>query len=829
LVSPSINTAIATAGIQLVASAGSVSGSPTPTLSYRWLRSTSVNGTYSAINGATSLTYTPVTSDGGYFLKFERTATNGVSPDLISLTSATNATIVSPVVLTNPSFASGSAMVGSTLQLNAGTVSGYPTPTGTMTLETSSNGTTGWTTVSGVTTSYTIVSGDLNNYYRIRVSWTNSAGTVVINSANLGPVQAASTGIGFVARPYFFQVDAERLQALVSSNVTEWGGTSSNNVGQPIGYNTLMAATLANRASNDDIPTWQLAIGGWLANNATMRQRARTETLAIVRAKPSGSPLSGDEYQHIEDIIMNVALVVDCCYNEFSAGERAECATYVNGAMTYAEQQNDSFWPYDSVHNNYWQNRFLASAIAGLSGEGWMSQAANWRSNTVQMANLILSTTGGYNLPFWQGPQISEGSYYSTYTVNMMWGMRQYDSVMGTNWINSISFTANQMLEMYLFLLRPHLNRFFSVGSEAADASASWHGQKWQLIYAMMFMTNDINNTNVRLAKAIMANTAVTGSGNFWARSDKAFKMLYFYAGNVTASALTAKSERRMVLPVPGGGLTMLRSTDGWNVASANPRRAMVIFSHKTDWTSSLSPGWSHANPDSPGFQWGQNNSFAVVDCEYDGNSGVRMEAGNSDGGLFSNIVIINGQGSADSANSPIPYFNEDNTGVAVPHYYVAINAQPYWTNTSIYRRQYVVLDDLQVVVIHDRIVGTGSKTWRLHLDGSTSVTSGTATCTTTDSSYTLRVRDLYSTSGGAMSASNLNGTQGSAITRNIYRLLQTDAATDFRSLKVMDVGNRVSTATLVSGTGYLQANLTINGIDRTVRFYDDTTHAEVN
>jgi hypothetical protein len=56
-------------------SAGTWINTPT-SYSYRWYRASTSTGTYSAISGATSLSYTPITADSNQFLKLEVTATN---------------------------------------------------------------------------------------------------------------------------------------------------------------------------------------------------------------------------------------------------------------------------------------------------------------------------------------------------------------------------------------------------------------------------------------------------------------------------------------------------------------------------------------------------------------------------------------------------------------------------------------------------------------------------------------------------------------------------------------------------------------------------------
>lgn len=146
----------------------------------------------------------------------------------------------------------------------------------------------------------------------------------------------------------------------------------------------------------------------------------------------------------------------------------------------------------------------------------------------------------------------------------------------------------------------------------------------------------------------------------------------------------------------------------------------------------------------------------------------------------------------------------EDNRGATIPHTYHVINAQPYWNNASTYRREYVTLDDLRVVIVFDRIVGGGDKTWQIHVpaDGGP------------------RVTNLFP--AGALTTSAVSGFSGV----NAIRQASTDA--DYRSLKVLDTGNRVQSATLAQGAGYLEAVVTIDGVTRRVRFFDSGAAATV-
>jgi hypothetical protein len=627
---------------------------------------------------------------------------------------------------------------------------------------------------------------------------------------------------GFVARPYFFQIDSDRLKALISAGDPTATGSAANNSGQPLGFITAMNGAVASRSSYSDISTWHLAVGGWLTNNSAMQDLAKRECLEMVRRKPGGSPLSGDQYQHIEEIIMNTALVVDCCYSRFTADERAEVANFVNGALTYSEGQDATFWPFGDPHNNYWNNRHLAVCVAALASQGWNPQAGLWQARFEAMSEKFIEK---YTPPYYSGPQVTEGHYYSAYVANSMWAMRQYDSVMGTRYLERISFTARDALNLALYQLRPHNGRFFSIGSEAANSTAPFHSLIWVLWYQLMFMAS--GSVEARVAKTILQSKNVTGDAqNFWARSHKAFANFYWSISSIPAAPVSMKTDRRLVLPTPGGAMTHIRSARGWDTSTSG--RAAIIFHCRTAWTGADYPGYSHANVDQPGFQWAQDDQWLALDPEVYGSSGVAAESGSSISSDFANIVTLSSAKYVANGGYPVVLFNEDNTSQSVPHYYQSIDARPYWTMCSTYRREYVWLDDLQVVLIFDRVVTSGgvTKTWRLAVDGVPSISSSVATVTTPGGTN-LQIRDLYSTSGGAWTAANLQGV--GSVQKAVYQLRQTDSANDFISLKVLSVNGRVTNAALERpDSNQFRVVATIGGATRVVSFFADGSHAVV-
>jgi hypothetical protein len=65
--------------------------------------------------------------------------------------------------------------------------------------------------------------------------------------------------------------------------------------------------------------------------------------------------------------------------------------------------------------------------------------------------------------------------------------------------------------------------------------------------------------------------------------------------------------------------------------------------------------------------------------------------------------------------------------------------------------------------------------------------------------------------------------------TQNVWRITQSDGANDYRSLKILDVGARVTSTTLTTASGSLTVRIQISGGSAvSVTFNDDGSHALV-
>jgi len=185
-VGPVTTPIIAIGSITGTAQVGSVltRGALTPaaaTVNNQWERSSSAGGTYSAIPGATASTYTPVTSDIGYYLHIVSTGTGSYTG---TITSASRGPVTA-IPITAIGAISGTLRSGRVL------TAGALTPTAaTVTYQWQRSSTSGgsYSAIPGATaTTYTLAAGDVGYYIRVVATGTGSySGTVT--STVRGPV-----------------------------------------------------------------------------------------------------------------------------------------------------------------------------------------------------------------------------------------------------------------------------------------------------------------------------------------------------------------------------------------------------------------------------------------------------------------------------------------------------------------------------------------------------------------------------------------------------------------------------------------------------------------
>jgi hypothetical protein len=206
-------------------------------------------------------------------------------------------------------------------------------------------------------------------------------------------------------------------------------------------------------------------------------------------------------------------------------------------------------------------------------------------------------------------------------------------------------------------------------------------------------------------------------------------------------------------------------------------------------------------------------------------------------------LVTLNSDSSINRVNG---------SAASVPYYFQSLDLTKYFLNATLYTRQFVWLDDLQVLVLHDQVntALADTKTWRLHVYGLPTIAGSTVT-TTTRGGSTLVVRDL--TSNGSFASLNLYkyydpNTEGQTPTRYnsqalinnflaaynpigsrlyetrypVYRITQPYSGNSLYSCKVLSINNRCTAASQSAITGGIRVTMTINSATRTVDIFND-------
>lgn len=184
-------------GFILTADPGTITGTPTPTVTYQWEQSaTGAAGSWSSVSGETNQTYGIATGQAGKYIRVQVIGTNtGATTHAWSLhTTAVTSGDVTPAFSAAPSIA-GTTQVGSTLTMTNGTATGSPAPTLSQQWESSADNAT-WSPLSGqLGTTYVLQPTDVGRYVRVTQTATNRVGATASSATSVGPITSA-TGTG---------------------------------------------------------------------------------------------------------------------------------------------------------------------------------------------------------------------------------------------------------------------------------------------------------------------------------------------------------------------------------------------------------------------------------------------------------------------------------------------------------------------------------------------------------------------------------------------------------------------------------------------------------
>ena len=175
-------------GQTLTADTSATTGSGV-TFTYRWQRATTINGSYSNINRATSRTYTVASGDAGRFIRVQVTARNTAG------SSTANSAGVGPVGAIAPTASvtiTGTAASGNTLTANTSATTGTTPISYTYLWESAATVNDTFTPISGATAStYLLTANEVGKVVRVSITATNSSGTSSATSTPTATVTSA--------------------------------------------------------------------------------------------------------------------------------------------------------------------------------------------------------------------------------------------------------------------------------------------------------------------------------------------------------------------------------------------------------------------------------------------------------------------------------------------------------------------------------------------------------------------------------------------------------------------------------------------------------------
>jgi hypothetical protein len=311
-------------GVALSGSAGTWTGSPTPTLSFQWRDcDTQGNNCQSVATGGQALAYTPTAADVADTLVLSVTASNG-SGSLTVASAPTAPVVIAPPSDTAPPVITGTAQQGATLSASNGTWTNSPTSFTYVWLQCDGLG-NNCAQISGATaTTYLPAPTDVGATLRVTVTASNALGPGSATSAQTAavligapvnsqlPAISGTAGQGqlltaadgsWANSPTSFSYVWQQCDATGANCSPITNATAGDYVTQPgdVGHTLRLVATAFNAGGNTAATSAQTAIIGTLpANTAPPTVSGVTQqgrTLTITDGGWTGTPAPTFTYQ----------------------------------------------------------------------------------------------------------------------------------------------------------------------------------------------------------------------------------------------------------------------------------------------------------------------------------------------------------------------------------------------------------------------------------------------------------------------------------------------------------------------------------------------------
>jgi hypothetical protein len=235
--------------------------------------------------------------------------------------------------------------------------------------------------------------------------------------------------------------------------------------------------------------------------------------------------VAGDSYLYVGDVVGDLALVYDWCFDRLTEAQRARWIAYANQAVWNVWNHEEARWG-DAVHpwsgwsidnpsNNYYYSFLEATMLLGLATTGENDQAEAWieRFRTTKLDEQLRpifdrDLVGGGS---------REGTGYGTAMRRLFW---LYDLWHGTTG-ESLSRMNRHTYDSLAYLMHstvPTLDRLAPIGDHARDSSAALFD--YHRAYALVLMRLFAGDRLAEVGASFVRQSSVPEVGQYF---------MYFY------------------------------------------------------------------------------------------------------------------------------------------------------------------------------------------------------------------------------------------------------------------------------------------------------------
>jgi hypothetical protein len=521
---------------------------------------------------------------------------------------------------------------------------------------------------------------------------------------------------------------------------------------------------------------WNAALMGALTGDAKYCTKAVSEIDRQVAAEESAiaagqQPNAAfNSYLHVGDVIGDVMLTYDWCFDRVSASQKTRWLRYANQAVwnvwhpSQAKWGNKTMtwsgWSINNASNNYYYSFLRATMLTGLAAHGEDAEADGWL--TMFRDTKVL----GQLVPTFDAQLRGGGSREGTaYGVSHRGLFHLYDLWEGSTGekLQAKTKHARQSMRSFMHQMMPTLDFFVPTGDQPRDHTAAFFD--YQRAYLEELVTLYATDPLAPRAKAMLDASSLPRM----ARGEMLAYDFLYAMDNVTAQPLEGLDTNYYA---SGIGHTYSRS--GWD--------------RQATWVELIGGAYteSHAHQDQ-GSLMIYKGGWLAYDAVVNSRSGIIQETGSH------NLVQIKSSSGAPIAQAVNTTSNTVGLHEGHDWLYAAVDVTPAYKNNaaiSKVQREMVFLKP-DIVIVYDR-VATAPGTKQTWLMTSPVQTTLAGTTTTMSGAHTLRIQRLAPASATAR-VTNLSGV--SDYTAG-YRLEEEVAGGDNRHLHVLSIDGAAVTAT---------------------------------